>query len=235
MNDLEGAGYAVADIVLAAHQCEHIASALPAVAAGRGGLRHLIGHPTVLQLLQHERLGAYLWSVVGRDLVAVKATLFDKTQQTNWRAQWHQDRTISVREKLDVAGYAPWSAKSGVPCVDAPAEVLAQMLAVRIHLDDCGADNGPLRVIPGSHQLGKLDADELQGVVEATPVVEVYAPQGAIVLMRPLLVHASTAARNAGHRRVLHIEFAPPEAISPLQWHATVPLRRAPEPVKVAR
>jgi ectoine hydroxylase-related dioxygenase (phytanoyl-CoA dioxygenase family) len=235
MNDLEGAGYAVADIVLAAHQCEHIAAALPAVAAGRGGLRHLIGHPTVLQLLQHERLGAYLWSVVGRDLVAVKATLFDKTQQTNWRAQWHQDRTISVREKMDVAGYAPWSAKSGVPCVDAPAEVLAQMLAVRIHLDDCGADNGPLRVLPGSHQLGKLDAEELESVVASTAVAEVYAPQGAIVLMRPLLVHASTAARNAGHRRVLHIEFAPPEAISPLQWHATVPLRRAAEPVKVAR
>jgi ectoine hydroxylase-related dioxygenase (phytanoyl-CoA dioxygenase family) len=227
MIDLDNSGYAVADIVLADHQCEHIASALPAVAAGRGGLRNLIGHPTVMRLLQHERFGAYLWSLVGRDLVAVKATLFDKTPQSNWRVQWHQDRAIHVRERLDVAGYGPWTTKAGMPCVDAPAGVLAQMLAVRIHLDECGADNGPLRVIPGSHQLGKLDEAELADVVAGTPVVELYVPQGAIVLMRPLLVHASTSsARAAGHRRVLHIEFAPPEAISPLQWHSAVALRR---------
>jgi hypothetical protein len=45
--------------------------------------------------------------------------------------------------------------------------------------------------------------------------------------MRPLLVHSSSSARAPEHRRVLHIEFAPPEAISPLQWHTAVPLRRA--------
>lgn len=227
MDDLEGAGYAVADIVLADHQCQHIASSLPGVVGGRGGVRNLIGHPTVMQLLLHERFGGYLWSIVGRDLVAVKATLFDKTPQANWRAQWHQDRTINVRERLDVAGYGPWSTKAGALHVDAPAEVLAQMLAVRIHLDACTADNGPLRVIPGSHLAGKLGEGELIAIAAAMPVVELYVPQGAIVLMRPLLVHASSAASNGAHRRVLHIEFAPPEAISPLQWQSALQLRRA--------
>ena len=229
MNDLDGAGYAIADIVLAAHQCEHIASSLPGVAGGRGGVRNLIGHPTVMQLLQHERFGAYLWSIVGRDLVAVKATLFDKPPQANWRAQWHQDCAIHVRERMDVAGYGPWSMKAGALHVDAPAEVLAQMLAVRIHLDACDADNGPLRVIPGSHLAGKLDSNELIGISTGTAMVEIHVPQGAIVLMRPLLVHASAAPTKGGlgHRRVLHIEFAPPEAISPLQWHSALQLRRA--------
>jgi ectoine hydroxylase-related dioxygenase (phytanoyl-CoA dioxygenase family) len=227
VNDLDGAGYALADIVLADHQCEHIAASLPGVAAGRGGVRNLIGHPTVTRLLHHERLGGYLWSVIGRDLVAVKATLFDKTHEANWRVQWHQDRAIAVKERLDVPGYGPWSTKSGSLHVEPPAEVLAQMLAIRVHLDLCGEENGPLRVVPGSHRSGKLAERELAEVVAGTSMVELYLPQGAILLMRPLLVHSSSPARATAHRRVLHVEFAPPEAISPLQWQTAVQLRRA--------
>ncbi len=227
VNDLEGAGYALADIVLAEHQCEHIAASLPSATAGRGGVRNLMSHPTVVRLLHHETLGRYLWSVTGRDLVAVKATLFDKTHETNWRVQWHQDRAIAVKERLDVPGYGPWSTKSGSLHVEPPAEVLAQMLALRVYLDVCGSDNGPLRVIPGSHRSGKLEERQLANLVAAGKTVELYVPQGAFLLMRPLLVHSSSAARVAGHRRVLHIEFAPPESISPLQWHTALQLRRA--------
>ncbi len=227
MNDLDGAGYALADIVLADHQCEHIAASLPSVAAGRGGVRNLIGHPTVTRLLHHERLGGYLWSIVGRDLVAVKATLFDKTQESNWRVQWHQDRAIAVKERLDIPGYGPWSTKGGSLHVEPPAEVLAQMLAIRVYLDFCGEENGPLRVLPGSHLSGKLNARQVADAVAETAMVELYVPQGSIVLMRPLLVHSSSPARAATHRRVLHVELAPPEAISPLQWHTAVHLRRA--------
>ncbi|HJQ38534.1 MAG TPA: phytanoyl-CoA dioxygenase family protein [Thermoanaerobaculia bacterium] len=227
MNDLDGAGYALADLVLADHQCEHLTRSLPAVSGGRGGVRNLLIHPTVIRLLAHEAFGRYLRSVTGRELVAVKATLFDKTSTTNWRVQWHQDRAIAVRDRLDVQGYGPWSVKSGSLHVEPPAEVLAQMLAVRIHLDPCGSENGPLRVIPGSHTLGKLVASALAEVVATNDLIELYVSQGAIMLMRPLLVHSSLPARQVQHRRVLHIEFAPPEAISPLQWHTTVPLWRA--------
>ena len=227
MNDLDGAGYALADLVLTDQQCEHLAASLPAVVAGRGGVRNLIAHPTVVRLLLHEAFGRYLWSVVGRELVAVKATLFDKTSDTNWRVQWHQDRAIAVKERLDVPGYGPWTTKAGSLHVEPPAEVLAQMLAVRVHLDLCNSENGPMRVIPGSHLSGKLEERQLNKIVAATPIVELYVPQGAILLMRPLLVHSSAPARDASHRRVLHVEFAPLEAISPLQWHTAVPLRRA--------
>lgn len=227
MNDLDGAGYALADLVLADHQCGHIARSLPAVGSGRGGVRNLISHPTVLQLLVHQSFGRYLWSVIGRELVAVKATLFDKTTDNKWRVQWHQDRAIAVREQLDIAGYGPWSTKAGSLHVEPPAEVLSQMLAVRIHLDGCGSENGPLRVIPGSHLLGKLPDARIAELVAAEAMVELHVPQGALVLMRPLLVHSSVPPREAGHRRVLHIEFAPPESISPLQWHTAVPMRRA--------
>ena len=227
MNDLDGAGYALADLVLTDHQCEHIIRSLPAVAAGRGGVRNLIVHPTVVRLLVHQAFGRYLWSVIGREMVAVKATLFDKTTESNWRVQWHQDRAIAVKERMNIPGYGPWSTKSGSLHVEPPAEVLAQMLAVRIHLDSCGSENGPLRVIPRSHLFGKLAEPEVGEMVAANQMVELYVPQGAMILMRPLLVHSSSPARDVAHRRVLHVEFAPIESISPLQWHTAVPMRRA--------
>jgi ectoine hydroxylase-related dioxygenase (phytanoyl-CoA dioxygenase family) len=227
LSDFNVHGFAVADVRLTHEQCDRLALSIPAVTGGRGGVRGLITHPSVLQLLAHKQLGAYLWSVVGRDLVAVKATLFDKTMASNWRAQWHQDRVIAIRERMDVAGYGPWTIKAGVPHVEPPASVLDQMLAVRVYLDDCDAENGPLRVIAGSHLWGKLSEEELQSRVAASDFVELSVPKGGLLLMRPLLIHASSPALAPDHRRVLHIEFAPPEAISPLQFHTSIALHRA--------
>lgn len=189
-------------------------------------MRDLIDHPTVLQVLRHRDLAKYLWSVVGRELVAIKATLFDKTESIG-RVTWHQDRTIAVRERLDVEGYTAWSVKGGVDHVQAPAHVLEQMLAMRIYLDECGPDNGPLHVIPGSHELGKIAESEISKIVAAQEPYELCVPKGSIVIMRPLLLHSSPSARATSHRRVLHIEFGPAEAISPLQWEQSVRMSSA--------
>jgi ectoine hydroxylase-related dioxygenase (phytanoyl-CoA dioxygenase family) len=227
VSDLHTRGYALANVELTRAQCDYLISSIPSASGGRAGVRGLLAHPAIVKILGHEQFGAYLWSVVGRDLVAVKATLFDKTSDSNWRAQWHQDRIVAVREKMDVGGFGPWSTKLGVAHVEPPTRVLEQMVAMRLYLDECGADNGPLRVISGSHLLGKLGDDAIQKRAARESAVELCVSRGAIVLMRPLLVHASAPARVPSHRRVLHIEFAPAEAISPLQWHTTVPLRRA--------
>jgi ectoine hydroxylase-related dioxygenase (phytanoyl-CoA dioxygenase family) len=220
-------GFAIAELMLSAVQCDHIALSIPAIPTGRGGVRDLIDHPTVLQVLKHRDLAKYLWSEVGRELVAVKATLFDKSLESNWRVTWHQDRTIAVRERLDVEGFTAWSVKAGVDHVQAPAHVLEQMLVLRIYLDDCGPENGPLHLIPGSHELGKVDEREISRIVATQEAFELCVPKGAIVIMRPLLLHSSPSARAASHRRVLHIEFGPAEAISPLQWEQSVRLPSA--------
>lgn len=227
LNELDADGYELSDLILGRDQCEHLAASIPPTSTGRGGVRHLISHPSVVQLLQQGSLGRYLWSMVGRDLVAVKATMFDKTTPSNWRVQWHQDRAIAVKERMDVPGYGPWRTKSGSLHVEPPARVLEQMIAVRIHLDACGADNGPLRVVPGSHRYGKISDAQIAEVAAQTPAAELLVKQGAIVLMRPLLLHASSAAQAPAHRRVLHIELAPRESISPLQWQTAMELRRA--------
>jgi hypothetical protein len=42
--------------------------------------------------------------------------------------------------------------------------------------------------------------------------------RGGIVLMRPLLLHASSPARAPGHRRVIHLEFAADPLPGSLRW-----------------
>jgi ectoine hydroxylase-related dioxygenase (phytanoyl-CoA dioxygenase family) len=176
---LDRHGYAIADFVLTVGEWDEIVSSLPPVEERRGGVRNLVMPPALTN-----RFG---------DMVPVKVTLFDKTTASNWHVQWHQDRVI----------------KTASSRLEPPAEVLRQMLAVRVHLDDCGPDNGPLSVIPGSHRLGKLHDEEIAHVVAAGPIVELHVPRGALILMRPLLLHASSSAHTPSHRRVLHIELAP--------------------------
>ena len=91
----------------------------------------------------------------------VRAILFDKTPSANWKVVWHQDLTIAVRERGVVSGFGPWSEKEGVVHVQPPIELLERMLAVRVHLDDCGADNGPVRVLPASHRVGRLSGEAI--------------------------------------------------------------------------
>ena len=224
MGRFERDGYTVSDLVLRASACEIVADELPRIDAGRGGVRDLLGSAVVRRIIGAPQFVKAVSEFVDLPLVAVKATLFDKTPQSNWRVQWHQDRIIAVRERRDADGYGAWSTKNGVTHVEPPVHVLESMVAVRVQLDDCGADNGPLRVIPGSHRRGKLTADELAALVAESTQGALTLPRGSFLLMRPLLVHASSPATTPGHRRVLHIELAREESISPLQWHEAVPL-----------
>ena len=70
------------------------------------------------------------------------------------------------------------------------------------------SDNGPLRVLPGTHTLGVLPDVELGRLAREIPPVDCVLPAGGIVAMRPLLVHASSKAESNHQRRVLHIEYA---------------------------
>jgi ectoine hydroxylase-related dioxygenase (phytanoyl-CoA dioxygenase family) len=121
---------------------------------------------------------------------------------------WHQDTALPLREKRDVAGWGPWSTKDGVLYAHAPAEALEQVVALRVHLDDSTADNGPLRVVPGSHMGGVLSDAQIHDLVARSKPIACVVPQGGVLAMRPLIVHASSKATGGGPRRVLHIEYA---------------------------
>ncbi|MDF1751215.1 MAG: phytanoyl-CoA dioxygenase family protein [Verrucomicrobiales bacterium] len=147
----------------------------------------------------------------------VRSLLFDKTPQKNWPVAWHQDMTIAVAERRDVPGYGPWSVKEGVTCVQPPVEVLESMVTIRIHLDDTNADNGALKVIPGSHTRGRILQNEIVNLIGNCEICACRA--GDILLMSPLILHASSRSIVPFHRRVLHFEYADPTKLSELlRW-----------------
>jgi hypothetical protein len=149
---------------------------------------------------------------------AVRAIFFDKSPDTNWLVTWHQDLTIAVREKREVPGFGPWSVKEGISHVQPPLELLEHMLTLRLHLDDADAGNGTLRVLPGSHTLGKLDSDRIQSLRTESPDHLCTANAGDVLMMRPLLLHASGKSTSTRHRRILHVEFADFDLPDGLQW-----------------
>ena len=189
----------------------------------RGGLRNVLNTVSgVRELARSAAVRSVAETVLGPHCFAVRAIFFDKTPSANWKVVWHQDLTIAVRERVVVSGFGPWSEKEGVVHVQPPTELLEQMLAVRVHLDDCGLNNGPVRVLPGSHRVGRLSADAIDEWRKHQPPIDCVAERGAILAFRPLIVHASSPAIAASHRRVIHFEFAAEELPAPLDWHSRV-------------
>ena len=122
------------------------------------GVRNLLDlSPDVRRLAALPEVRQLVTPIIGEGAFAARAIFFDKVPGANWALGWHQDSVIAVAEQQDVPGFLAWGQKAGVWQVQPPPEILAAMVAVRIHLDDCGPDNGPLRVIPGSHRHGWLD------------------------------------------------------------------------------
>lgn len=148
----------------------------------------------------------------------VRTILFDKSPDANWLVPWHQDAAIAVRERIDVEGFGPWSVKDGEPHCRPPRAILDSILVLRVHLDDCGPENGPLRVIPGSHHRGLLASSELDRAAASGPVLECCTPTGGAVVMRPHTLHASPKAASPTRRRVLHLEFSPLDLPGGLSW-----------------
>lgn len=156
--------------------------------------------------------------LLGPSARVVRSLLFDKTADANWKVPWHQDLTIAVRERREVQGFGPWSVKAGVPHVQPTAKVLEGMVTLRFHLDECGVDNGPLRVLPKSHRTGVLDGVAINEMRRNVPEAICTMGRGDALLIRPLLLHASSPALVPGHRRVIHLEFAGGELPGGLEW-----------------
>jgi hypothetical protein len=146
--------------------------------AGAAGQR-LFDVPGLSTFLQTPSpVGEIAAAVLGDRTRPVRAILFDKTAETNWSLAWHQDRVVAVRERVDVPGFGPWSRKDGILHVAPPFEVLRRMLTVRLNLDEVPADNAPLLIAPGSHQLGRIAEADVPSVVSRCGSVACVAGRG---------------------------------------------------------
>jgi ectoine hydroxylase-related dioxygenase (phytanoyl-CoA dioxygenase family) len=185
------------------------------VARSRAGARHLMRNPIIAELSTDARLLAIARGELGPQAVPFRATLFEKSDRTNWLIPWHQDTALSLTASFDAPGWTSWSKKGGIVYAHAPHWALTRILALRIHLDASTADNGPLRVFPGSHRFGVLNDREVADYVWRNEHTLCLVPRGGVLAMRPLLIHSSSKASNADPRRVLHIEYAASLDLSP--------------------
>jgi ectoine hydroxylase-related dioxygenase (phytanoyl-CoA dioxygenase family) len=184
-----------------------------------GGVRNLLRtNPRVSQFSKSSKILGVMETIVGTSMFAVRAIFFDKNPEANWLVPWHQDLAIAVAERIETSGFTGWSVKDGKNHVHPPPEILANMATLRLHLDDCDASNGALKIIPGSHRHGKLGAADISNWTVKNEVVVCELSRGDALLMRPLLLHESSPAENPKHRRVLHIEYAAQELPNGLKW-----------------
>jgi hypothetical protein len=152
-------------------------------------------------------------SIFGVGYFVVKSIYFDKPEQSNWFVAYHQDLTISVDKRLDIDGFGPWTVKQDQFAVQPLLAILEKNFTIRIHLDDTDAENGALKVVPGSHLKGVIRSEHIgEGEVFC------HVKRGAVMLMSPLLMHASNRTTNNKKRRVIHIEFSNQSLPEGLNW-----------------
>lgn len=219
---LEELGFAVVPEVISIRTSDHLIDAMETALRNNEGnyaMRNLAQNVAAIrELAESKSILSLAQSILGENAFVARSLFLDKTPDANWKVAWHQDITIGVRAKVEVPGFGPWSVKDGIVHVQAPACVLERMLAIRVHLDECDRENGPLQILPGSHKEGKLNAKQILAWRERVEPVTCIVPKGAAVLLRPLVLHASFPARAPRHRRVVHLEFAAEELGGPLQW-----------------
>jgi hypothetical protein len=173
-------------------------------------IRNLLGElPQLWSLLNTHELRNVLGELFPDGCHLTKAIYFDKPAQSNWLVAWHQDLMINVDRRAGLPGFGPWTSKADWVAVQPPVAILENTCTIRVHLDDCDATNGALKVVPGSHLHGVVPAETIAAFT-ATPLV-CAVPAGGAMLMKPLLLHASNRSTSARPRRVIHLEFSADE------------------------
>jgi len=168
----------------------------------------MMSNPEVNELANDGRLMRIAQAALGGKAIPFRATLFAKSGAVNWLIPWHQDTALPLATRFDDPEWASWSKKAGVCYAHAPCWALSRVVALRVHLDESSDENGPLRVVPGSHQVGVLTDQEVGDYVKTNDHHACLVPRGGVLAMCPLLIHSSSKAQTDAPRRVLHIEYA---------------------------
>ena len=215
-------GFALVPQVLRAEECETIAGyASPSVSTS-AGTRSLLQQSWCASLAERLREHPVLSKLVPAEFVAAQCTYFEKSASRNWLVPVHQDLSIPVAAHVSNPALRGWSEKEGSLFVQAPIEFLEQLVAVRVHLDACASQDGPLRVVPGTHGRGRIEP-EVAAAIRATAMeVPCYAEKGEALALRPLLLHASSKATGTSRRRILHFLFGPRQLPYGLRWQYAV-------------
>ena len=218
VSEFKKSGYFVVPGVIDAVLNRRLGAFVGGLANGGAGSRRLLDEAWCTHLAGALRGDARIRSLLPRDAVAVQCTLFDKSPTKNWLVALHQDLSVPVKERVGSPECSGWSEKEGHLYVQPPVSVLERLVAVRVHIDDCPAENGALRLVPHSHMEGRVDPGQAEALRQRYGETVVPVAQGGVLVMRPLVLHASSKATSPTPRRVLHFVFGPPALPLGLEW-----------------
>ncbi|MEL6928586.1 MAG: phytanoyl-CoA dioxygenase family protein [Cyanobacteria bacterium J06600_6] len=149
----------------------------------------------------------------------IKAIYFNKNANYNWSVPWHQDKTVAVTSKVELAGFKNWTTKQGVPHVQPPLNILEAITTIRIALDNTNARNGGLKTLPRSHHLGILNQAEINQIVQQQSPIFLQMQAGDALIMHPLILHSSNKSMNQKSRRIIHLEYSSGDLPEELAWY----------------
>lgn len=225
--NLAESGWCILSGVLSAGACSAVAKELADVFSRQdqgvieGRSRQVVGGRNLQSNWQDWRricrvdsVDGLLQQTLGARAGLVRILFFDKPHGQSWNMGVHRDRTIAIAAHHDPPNpYSKPTLKAGVPHVVADDALLERMVTLRLHLDPMHAGNGPLVVVPGSHQNRETS--------DRAATEEIHCQAGDVFVMRPLLLHGSLSRdpESQDHRRVVHMEFAPEDALAaPYRW-----------------
>jgi hypothetical protein len=215
----EASGFAVAPQVLSDAQCAELEARVNALDLHGAGMRELLSFDWAQRFAGQLRDLPALTALLADSCTAIQCSYFAKLPSRSWLVALHQDLSIPVAERAADAPCTAWSEKEGTWFCHPPADLLAQLVAIRVHLDDSTEANGPLRVVPGSHRFGRIASRDVAAHRRRLGEVACVAPRRSLVAMRPLLLHASSKSiSKSSPRRVLHYVFGPRELPWGLRW-----------------
>jgi ectoine hydroxylase len=154
------------------------------------------------KLARHPRMVEPIVQLFGEDVYMHQFKINGKMAFDGDVWQWHQD-------------FGTWKNDDWMP--------EARAMNVAIFLDEVNEFNGPLMIIPGSHQRGVIDAshdtsttsyplwtidhDTITKLVERGGIVAPKGPPGSMLLFHSCLVHASTSNLSPWNRVSVYLSL----------------------------
>ena len=202
-NELNLSGYCITDKIFNKKKLCDIASELSDI--------DLAGERRLLQHRWCKHISDELQEIISiqlpelANMQAIQCTYFRKNRNTNWLVSWHQDRSLPFSD--DEIPQSAIRMKHGQRFYQPPESILNNVIAVRLSLDGCHTQNGGLKVLPGSHRYGILSESTILDLSKTIDHVVPSIPRGSALIMRPLLLHASSKSVTGNLRRVLHFTY----------------------------
>jgi hypothetical protein len=176
----------------------------PELRPERLGHQLLADDPFWLRLVSDERLLDIAELFIGPDIALFASHYICKPGTDGLPVLWHQD-----------GAYWPLE----------PMEVVTLWLAV----DDSTAENGCMRVIPGSHRemlRGLVRSEGVENVlgshmdapVDESRAVDVDVPRGGVSVHHPAIIHGSNPNRSGQRRCGLTIRYIPTTTRITREW-----------------